>query len=319
MTTFHADRLAYDIFCIDVDYLRPRLACSYLIVHHGKAAFIDCGTNHSAPRLLATLESCGLSTNDVEYIIPTHIHLDHAGGAGVLMQHCANAKLIVHPKGARHLADPSRLVESARQVYGAEKFDALYGEIIPVEESRIIPAQHDETIDVNGRPLLIADTPGHARHHICLYDVFSNGWFTGDTFGISYPDIQIASGHYIFPTTTPVQFEPDAWLQSIDLLLKQNPEKMYLTHFNMIENISDLAVKLKADLNCYVDIARSLSDTDNRVETLISKLNAYTLSDLKRLGNKQNEDELLNLLSTDMTLNAQGLDIWLSRNNHLAK
>ena len=305
--------MAYDIFCIDADYLRPRLACSYLILHHGKAAFIDCGTNHSVPRLLETLASCGLSTDAVDYIIPTHIHLDHAGGAGVLMQQCKNAKLIVHPKGVRHLSDPNRLIESVKEVYGVEKYNALYGEIIPIDENRIIPAIHDSTIDLNGRPLIIADTPGHARHHICLYDIFSNGWFTGDTFGISYPDIEIPSGNYLFPTTTPVQFEPEAWVTSLDILLQKNPDKMYLTHFNTVENVFELASKLKSDLIHYVELAKSFADSKNRVETLIRELYKYTLSDLRAIGNIQDDDKLRELLTTDMTLNAQGLDVWLSR------
>ncbi len=313
MATFNADQLEHDIYCVDIDYLRPRLACCYLIIHNGKAAFIDCGTNHSVARLLATLQDCNLSTNDVEYVIPTHIHLDHAGGAGTLMQHCANAKLIVHPKGARHLADPGRLVESTKQVYGNEKFNALYGEIIPVEESRIVHAIHDTTIDLNGRPLLIADTPGHARHHICLYDSQSEGWFTGDTFGISYPDIKISSDYYLFPTTTPVQFEPDAWPLSIEHLLKQHPQRMYLTHFNAVENIQKLATKLISDLDNYTKLALSVENEDNRIEKLISKITEYTLDDLRKLGCQQDKAELLNLLSTDITLNAQGLDVWLTR------
>ena len=148
-----------------------------------------------------------------------------------------------------------------------------------------------------------------------MYDVFSNGWFTGDTFGISYPDIQTASGDYVFPTTTPVQFKPDAWIQSIDLLLKQNPHTAYLTHFNTINDIQFNATKLTTDINKYVEIALTLSDEENRVDKLVTQLFEYTLNDLRALGNKQDESELHRLLNTDMLLNAQGLDVWLSRKN----
>ena len=239
----YAHPLAFNITCIDVDYIRPRLACCYLIEHKGKAAFIDCGTSHSVPRLVTALEKQGLKSDDVQYVIPTHVHLDHAGGAGALMQEFSNAELIVHPQGARHLIDPQRLVESTRQVYGNEKFTKLYGEIVPVDANRVVTPDDDEKINLNGRQLVIAHTAGHARHHFCIYDEVSNGWFTGDTFGLSYPDIACNSKHYLLPTTTPVQFEPEAWEISIQRLLNTKPQRMYLTHFNMVEDVNALAIK----------------------------------------------------------------------------
>jgi glyoxylase-like metal-dependent hydrolase (beta-lactamase superfamily II) len=314
----YAESLAFDIYCIDVDYMRPHLACSYLVVHQGKAAFIDCGTSLTVPRLLTVLQDCNLDVTDVEYVIPTHIHLDHAGGAGVLMQKFPNAKLVVHPKGARHLVDPQRLIDSVRQVYGDELYDSLYGEIIPIDENRVIAAEDNYLIDLNGRSLLVADTPGHARHHFCLYDELSQGWFTGDTFGLSYPEISIDSGRYILPTTTPVQFEPDAWQQSIKRLLEKNPQRMYLTHFGMVENVRQLASKLSEDLITYTDIAYSQQTKNQRVEKLVAKLNQHTLNELRDLGCQQDQTLILELLKTDITLNAQGLDIWLKRQEKLS-
>jgi glyoxylase-like metal-dependent hydrolase (beta-lactamase superfamily II) len=313
----YAESLACDIICIDVDYMRPHLACSYLVIHEGKAAFIDCGTSLTVPRLLAALQDCNLDVADVEYVIPTHIHLDHAGGAGVLMQHFPHAKLVVHPKGARHLIDPQRLIDSVRQVYGDELYDSLYGEIIPIDEHRVIPAEDNYCIDLNGRSLLVADTPGHARHHFCLYDELSQGWFTGDTFGLSYPEISIDSGRYLMPTTTPVQFEPDAWQLSIQRLLEKNPQRMYLTHFGMIEDVQQFADKLSKDLTTYTEIALSQQTQTDRIEKLIEKLNQHTLDELHELGCPQEQTLILELLKTDITLNAQGLDVWLKRQEKL--
>ncbi|MFK7795751.1 MAG: MBL fold metallo-hydrolase [Gammaproteobacteria bacterium] len=315
----YAESLAFDIYCIDVDYMRPRLACSYLVVHQGKAAFIDCGTSLTVPRLLSVLEDCNLDVTDVDYVIPTHIHLDHAGGAGVLMQKFPNATLVVHPKGARHLVEPQRLIDSVRQVYGDELYDSLYGEIIPIDENRVIAAEDNYLIDLNGRPLLVADTPGHARHHFCLYDEFSQGWFTGDTFGLSYPEININSGRYLLPTTTPVQFEPDAWQQSLKRLLDKDPQRMYLTHFGMVENVQQLANKLSKDLVSYTDIALSQQRQNQRIEKLTEKLFQHTLNQLRDLGSQQDEAVILELLNTDLTLNAQGLDIWLKRQEKSAQ
>ena len=311
--TIHAENLVSNIYCIDIDYIRPHLACSYLIVHQGKAAYIDCGTTHSVPRLLSALKECHLDAADVEYVIPTHIHLDHAGGAGALMQNLPNATLVVHPRGAPHMVDPQRLVDSARDVYGSARFAELYGEITPIQEQRVQSVNDGDIINLNGRKLLIADTPGHARHHICLYDELSNAWFTGDTFGLSYPDISIASGNFLLPTTTPVQFEPEAWLHSIEKLLNQQPKRMFLTHYGVVENPRHLAQKLSHDIQQYTKIALSFSASADRVNQLKEKLFEFTLNDLVNLGCKQQREQLIDLLDTDITLNAQGLDIWLKR------
>ncbi len=229
------------------------------------------------------------------------------------MQKFPNAKLVIHPKGARHLVDPQRLIDSVRHVYGDERYDALYGEIIPVDEQRVIVAEDNYCIDLNGRSLQVADTPGHARHHFCVYDELSNGWFTGDTFGLCYPDIRIHSGHYLLPTTTPVQFEPDAWQQSITRLLEKNPQRMYLTHFGMVEDVQQLANKLSQDLTVYTEIALSQQKKDHRIDRLSESLTQHTLNELRELGSAQDEETILELLNTDITLNAQGLDIWLQR------
>ena len=314
-----AESLAHDIVCIDVDYMRPQLACSYLITHRGKAAFIDCGTSLTVPRLLAALKEFNLDVTDVDYVIPTHIHLDHAGGAGVLMQKFPNAKLVVHPKGARHLIDPQHLIESVKQVYGNELYDSLFGEIIPIAEDRVIATEDNYCIDLNGRSLLVAHTPGHARHHFCLYDEVSQGWFTGDTFGLSYPEIDISTGRYLMPTTTPVQFEPDAWQLSLERLLQKDPKRMYLTHFGMINNVQTLADKLSRDLTIYTGIALSQLTQKDRIKSLTEKLTQHTLNELHELGCVQKQTQILKLLKTDISLNAQGLDIWLKHQGKLVK
>ncbi|MEM8844076.1 MAG: MBL fold metallo-hydrolase [Pseudomonadota bacterium] len=306
-------QLDFDIVCIDAGYIRPRLACSYLIAHQGRAAFIDCGTTHSVPHMTESLKNIGLSTNDVEYIIPTHVHLDHAGGAGSLMQTCSNATLVAHPKGARHLINPQRLVESARSVYGEKKFDSLYGEILPIEESRVFAAGDKSEISLNGRKLTIADTPGHARHHFCIYDEMSHGWFTGDTFGLSYPDIITDSGQYLMPTTTPTQFEPEAWQKSIDRLLETDPKRMFLTHYGMIEGVEIYAEKLSRDLKAYCELALTVKDEENQVQALCNEITNFTINDLRQMGCMLAEPEIEKLLSMDINLNAQGLEGWLKR------
>ena len=170
------------------------------------------------PRLLAALEAHGLDRDAVDYVIPTHVHLDHAGGAGLLMQELPKAKLVIHPRGARHMIDPSVLMEGVRAVYGKEVAARDYGELVPVPAERVVTTSDGMVIELGGRPLRFMDTPGHARHHHCIWDEASRGWFTGDTFGIVYPELALR-GPYIVPATAPVQFDQQALHESVARLL----------------------------------------------------------------------------------------------------
>ena len=142
-------------------------------------------------------------------MIPTHVHLDHAGGAGQLMQACTGATLLVHPRGQRHMVDPSALWAGATAVYGPEEMARDYGQVLPIAIERTQVTQDGQRLMLAGRELLFADTPGHARHHHCIWDAATRGWFTGDTFGLSYPEFETGNGPWMLPTSTPVQFEPE--------------------------------------------------------------------------------------------------------------
>ena len=238
-------------------YVQPGHACCYLMVENGRAAFIDTGTGNSVPYLLETLNLKNLSVEDVDYVIPTHVHLDHAGGAGLLMSKLPNAKLVIHPRGAQHMIDPEKLVAGTIAVYGKEKFNQFYGEIIPIDEQRVIVAENEDEIKLANRTLKFLDTPGHARHHFCVYDKTSNGFFTGDTFGLSYKELDNEDGAFILPTTTPVQFEPDAWQKTLTRMLDHQPKNMYLTHFGRITEIDRLATQLREGIDEYANIAKN--------------------------------------------------------------
>ena len=199
---------AHGIHTIDTAFQREHFDAAYLIVENGRGAFIDCGTNHSVPAMLAALTDAGITAADVDWLILTHVHLDHAGGAGLLMQQLPNARLVVHPRGAAHMIDPSKLIAGATAVYGEEEMARSYGAIQPVPKERVIVAEDNHVVDLAGRELVCIDTPGHARHHLCVWDARSRSWFTGDTFGLSYRELDTAHGAYVFPTTSPVQFEP---------------------------------------------------------------------------------------------------------------
>ena len=305
--------LGHGIHAIDTGFHRPRFDAAYLIVERGRAAFVDTGTNHSVPRLLAALAGLGLAVDAVDYVIATHVHLDHAGGVGLLMQSLPKARVIVHKRGARHLADPSHLVRSATTVYGADEIERSYGALVPVAADRIVATRDETTIELAGRPLVFLDTPGHAMHHHCIWDAASRGFFSGDTFGLSYREFDTAAGAWIMPTTTPVQFQPEALRRSIERMLAFDPERLYLTHYGCVGDVRRLGALLLAQLDEMVAVARATPAGAARHAELLRGLEAVHLKSLRAHGVALSEARIRELLALDLELNAQGIAIWLDR------
>ena len=302
------------IYGFDSGYVRPLLAAIHLIVENGHCAIIDTGSNASVPNILAALHQVGLDETAVDYIILTHIHLDHAGGAGLLMQKCPNAMLVVHPRGARHMAEPSKLIAGVSAVYGADYVTQVYGKILPIAAERIIEAGDNTQIRLDQRELLLIDTPGHARHHICIIDPQTRSIFTGDMFGLSYRELDTHHQAFIFPTTTPTQFDPEAMRQSIARLLSHQPETMYLTHYSAVKHPEKLAKDLLRHLNVLVEIAETAEtlnlDANQRHQHVKSALAHYLLTQTRAFGCALPEADILALFDTDLELNAQGLTCW---------
>lgn len=303
--------LEHGIYAIDTGFHRDLFDAAYLMVHNGRAAFIDTGTNFAVPRLLASLDALGIAHEAVEFVIPTHVHLDHAGGAGLLMQQLPCATLWVHPRGARHMVDPTALWNGALAVYGAEEMQRSYGELVAVRADRVMPTCDGLRLTLGGRELLFADTPGHARHHHCIWDATSRGWFTGDTFGLSYRDFDTARGAWIMPTSTPVQFDPPALAQSIRRLMSLEPECMYLTHYGRVTDVPRLAALLGDLLAQVVGLSQRLQDTPERHQALKNGLLDIYRKSLDEHGCRFNDSELKTLLGVDLELNAQGMAVWL--------
>jgi glyoxylase-like metal-dependent hydrolase (beta-lactamase superfamily II) len=305
--------LDHGIHVIDTGFHRPVFDASFLITERGRAAFVDTGTNHSVPRLLAALAAAGLAPDAVDFVIATHVHLDHAGGVGLLMQQLPAATLVVHPIGARHLIDPSRLMDSARRVYGAKEVARSYGDVIGVDPARVLRTADDFVLEVAGRPLKFLDTPGHARHHHCIWDERSRGFFTGDTFGLSYREFDTAAGAWIMPTTTPIQFEPESMRRSIQRMLAYQPACLYLTHYGRVTEPARLGALLLAQMDEMVALALSLPDDDARHATMMRGFGAIHLKRLRAHGCMLSEAQILELLALDLELNAQGMGVWLNR------
>jgi glyoxylase-like metal-dependent hydrolase (beta-lactamase superfamily II) len=306
-------QLDHGISVIDTGFVRELFDASHLIVSDRRAAFVDTGTNNSVPRLLAALELLGLEREQVDFVILTHVHLDHAGGAGLLMQHLPNARLVVHPRGARHMVDPSKLMEGVRAVYGAEVTARDYGELAPVAAERVVTTSDNFVLELAGRALRFIETPGHALHHHCIWDEASNGWFTGDTMGLAYPALNTPQGPHAVPATAPVQFDPEALHASVERLLEAAPRLIYMTHYGAVPEPERIGRQLLRQIDAMVEAARALAREPERHEKLKAAFRDIYVAELRRCGSTADDKLIDTWLGTDIELNAQGLGVWLDR------
>lgn len=301
------------LYAIDTGFIRPRYDAAYLVVSDGRAAFIDTGTNHALPRHLAALDALGLPRNAVDYVMPTHVHLDHAGGAGALMQELPNATLAIHPRGERHMVDPTGLWLGALQVYGEETMARDYGRLVPVPAERVRVLRDGDAVRVGSRTLVAADTPGHARHHHCYWDEASRGWFTGDTFGISLREFdRPGRGAWLGPSIVPTQFDPDALRTSIARLLAHAPRCVYVTHYGRVEDPARHAPSMLALMDRMAETGLRLRDAPERRERLAHEFEALYLDSLAAHG-VTDRDVARPLIAVDIELAVQGMEVWLDR------
>ena len=309
----HITQLSDGILAIDTEYLRPLQDASHLIVESGRGAFVDTGANDAVPLLLDALGRQDLDVGDVDYVFLTHIHLDHAGGAGLLMQQLPNARCVVHPRGAPHMVDPERLIAGTIAVYGEDRMRAMYGDIVPIDESRVLVADDEARFELNGRAMETLHTEGHARHHYVLNDPTSRGVFTGDSFGISYRECDTTNGEFIFPTTTPASFDPDEAHKSVDRIMGCEPEQLFLTHYSRVRDLDRLADDMHAGIDAYVEIALRHQAEPNRGERIQQAMDDYLSRRLVEHGFAGDRDAIASVLAIDIVLNAQGLVSWLQR------
>ena len=301
------------ISAIDTGFYRPRFDASHLLVENGRAAFIDVGTNHSVPLLLDALAEKQIPRAAVDFVILTHVHLDHAGGAGALLRELPNARAVVHPRGVRHMLDPGQLIAGATAVYGAEEIQHSYGTLVPIPAERVITADEGQVVDLAGRELLCIDTPGHARHHLSVWDARSRAFFPGDTFGLSYREFDTGKGAFILPTTTPVQFDPEALQASIARMLSYQPQQMFLTHYSRVTDVERLARDLTEQIDAMVRIALAHAADADRHAAIMTALADLYVSRARAHGCTFDAAHVRGLLAMDIELNAQGLEVWLDK------
>jgi len=303
-----------DIFTIDAQYHKPELASIHLVRSNNSVAIIDSGTSHSMPQIKRALHGLNLGFSHVEYIILTHIHLDHAGGASSLIAECEHAKLIVHPKGARHMVEPKKLIDGTIAVYGEKKFKQLYGTILPIASDRIVQPRDGDTLDLDGRSLLFIDTPGHANHHHCIIDKQTNSIFTGDTLGVAYRALRDGDLAFVAATTTPVQFNPDALHSSIDKVMSYQPDILYPTHYSAFKPSIKNIAGLHEQIDDFVMLTKQCSENTNFAAMLNEQILDYLV--IRCVNELNNVDEKIarDWLKLDAQLNAQGLVTWWNKN-----
>lgn len=296
---------------IDCDYLGPEIACAYLRVSGDECAFVETNTAFAVPRLLAALAESGHKPEDVRWIIVTHVHLDHAGGAGVLAAACPNATVLAHPSAARHLRDPSKLIAGAEAVYGEARFAELYGEIRAIDASRVRELADGERFDFGAGSMCVHHTRGHANHHFVVEDPACATVFSGDTFGLAYPALQ-RGGPFAFPSTSPVGFHATEAHASVDRILALNSETICFTHFGS-HGGRDTLQTMAEQLHEWIDFSEGLrvglagdAQRPGAYDEVHAALRAHmqTMAERHHLTLDAADWELLAL---DLDLNAQGI------------
>lgn len=296
-------QLAPDIWQIDLfEQGLPYRTGAYLLMD-SKPTLIETGSANSHQVLLDGLHAIGLQATDLSYVIVTHVHLDHAGGAGQMMQAAKHAKLLVHPRGYRHMVNPSKLWQGAQAVYG-DQTEAKFGPVLPVDESQVISMAHDSTLQIGQRVLRFLDSPGHAKHHFTILDEFDSALFAGDAVGILYQTAFTgASGDFIMPSSSPIDFDPAAVRRTLDMLRDIPFSWVYHTHFGRspkAQAIADTQQLAEAFAKLIDDVYRPGIET----QTVVAKLRQLIQQHLQTL---QITLPCVDVLDIDVMLDAMGL------------
>lgn len=295
------------LITIDAEYVMPGFASCYLRVEGDEAAFIETNTSHAVPRLLAALDEQGLRPEQVRWIAVTHVHLDHAAGAAALLRACPNATLLAHPRAARHLIDPARLVASATAVYGEEAFAKLYGTVEAAPAERVRVMEDGDSVELGAATFHFLHTRGHANHHFVVHDPAQDTVFTGDSFGLAYPHLQ-RSGRFAFASTSPTDFDGPAALDSVDRIVGLGTATACLTHFGQLDGVETMATQLRR----WIEVSqgqfeRVQADPEGYGDAEVAKVLWGEMDRAAEARGLALTEEDRSLLELDLRLNAQGI------------
>lgn len=303
--------LGNDIFAVDSLYIRPAHSAVFVVRGRGESAIVETAHSRSASVVMEDLPSLGIAPEEIRYICVTHVHLDHAGGAGLYAKHFPNATVVVHPRGERHIIDPTRLVRAAEAVYGRERFYDLHGDVYATPADRVRASTDAEALSFGGRKLICLDTPGHCRHHLSYLLEDDGSIFTGDVFGMTTEGLRTSSHDGIVPTTSPTQFDPDAMRASIDRIVSLAPRRLLLTHFGAVDRVGEAADDLKRMISHHVAIAE---DARGDYAAIMRELAPDFEDEAVRQGWRMPLPETSRIwLDALIELNSQGLADWYAR------
>ncbi len=296
------------IITVDCNYVEPGFAASYLLVRGERAMFIECNTNFAIPELLKALGAEGLAPEQVDGLIVTHIHLDHAGGAGLFLKTFPNSRLFAHPRAARHAIDPSRLVSSATSVYGEIFMRERYGDILPCDEDRVQVLNDGDSLFFQGVELEIKHTRGHANHHLVVFEPLTRTLFTGDSCGVSYPALNGENGPVALVSTSPTDFDGEAALGVLDWIEKLAPTWIAPTHFGMIgrEHHPRFLLMLRDQLRFSMDLLARIKREGLSEEQAYLFIRTWMNGYFEGQGIHLSERDMT-VLDLDFRVNAQGL------------
>ncbi len=301
---------------IDTGLNRPRHTACYLLHNQGELAFIDTGVSNNVKGLLRLLTELGFSATQLRWILPTHVHLDHAGGAGALLAHCPNAVLATHQRGLPHMIEPERLQQGAIAVYGEARFEREFGRLTPAPKERCQALYDGDVLPLGQSLLHFLDTPGHANHHGCFLHEASNRIYTGDSFGLHYAELDSPQRPWLMATTTPVAFDPEAWISSLDKMMATAADSAGLTHFGILDHPTRWRKLLQQSIEDHAEVALHEEKTGSsagRMQRLEQILSRNLLRSALTLRPDLSADHVSRILGADIELNAKGLEVWLAR------
>lgn len=282
------------------------ITAGYLILGD-RPCLVETGTSTSAPVVRDALSSLGVGPDDLATVVVTHIHLDHAGGVGDIANYYPSAEIVVHEKGARHLADPSRLMASAKMVWG-DKLDVLFGTLAPTDASRIRALGDTGTIDLgSGRTLASHYSPGHAKHHVGLLDSLTGDLYVGDAAGVYLPE----TGD-LRPATPPPDFDLDVALGSIALFTALKPQRLLFSHYGPVEDVPSTLERSAEELRIWVDLTRRARAEGLDLDHAVAMVRDRTRERYAALRADEATAEQFELLSGAPS-NVAGILHWLDR------
>jgi len=279
---------------------RARVTSAYLLTG-GEPALIETGPTTSSEPVIQALESLGLGPEDLAHVVVTHIHLDHAGGAGRLARRFTAATFWVHDRGAPHLADPTRLVESAGRIYGPERLRELFGPVEPVPADRLRSVSEGDRIALDGRELEVVYTPGHASHHVALVDSTTGAVFAGDALGIHLPDVRV-----LRPATPPPDIDVELAVESIERIRSRARAMLMFSHFGPVTEVDELCELAGSRLRKWAGIVRTALDRTDDLEEIAAVLARDTADEFDAATDPSVDLERYEILSS-MQMNAAGL------------